>query len=180
MPNDESKFVSITLSDSQIRQAAHIGVERQMVGLKNKPKFGQNATLTGWQNHITGALGEYAVSLWQNVFYDGRFMQFQAKDSGILQVRSTEYWKGGLCVHPEDNDDDIFVGVRVNNLPTCRLIGWAWAIDCKDQNFWKDPTGKNRPAFFVDPPYLKEMRSPELLDIINHYKMNFEKAPNGK
>ena len=137
----------INLTPAQVIIAASAGVLRQAENLKlgREPAHGAGA-LNNWQIHIEGALGEYALSKFLNIYWPGKG-QLRAPDVGLVDVRTATRPDSRLILHPDDPDDRQFwLLTGVNGRYMVR--GWCWGRDGKKQKFWTDPTG-GRPAFFV-------------------------------
>jgi hypothetical protein len=107
--------------------------------------------------HLLGAAGEVAVAERLGIFYDGALGRMQAADVGHVQVRTTKHSHGCLILHPEDPDDDVYVLVT-GDPPSLRLVGRIRGRDGKRPEFWRDPTSKGRPAFFVPQEALRPLR----------------------
>lgn len=145
------KNVPISLTLSEVRQAAMIGVERNLEGLflGRKHAYGMDPS-RAWQNHIEGAGGEIAVAKWHNHFWSGALGDLDAADVGVLQVRTTANHGYCLILHEpaRDKPDQRYILVT-GMAPHYRLRGWIWARDGQRGEYWRDPTGENRAAFFV-------------------------------
>jgi hypothetical protein len=111
----------------------------------------------GYKIHLLGAAGEVAVAEYLGVYYDGALGRMRATDAGWVQVRTTMYPRGCLILHDTDPDDDVFVLVT-GNPPQLRLEGRIRGRDGKRPEFWRDPSKKGRPAFFVPQDALGRMR----------------------
>jgi hypothetical protein len=145
----------IQLSPSEILMAAQVGLMRQVQNLKRdvKEKYGAQPN-TDWQLNIEGALGEYALSKYLNLHWGG-CGDYQSPDVGIVDCRTSGRDNARLCLHPKDKDDRIyFLLTGMNGLYTVR--GWLFARDGKKKEFWADPTGKNRPAYFIPQDRLRQ------------------------
>jgi hypothetical protein len=139
--------MQIKLSHAEMMQAAVMGVIRNLQNLRDKlnPMYGAGAE-ADWQLHIEGVLGEYALAKALGVFYNAH--EFGSVDVGAWQVRTTSRKAGRLIVHPRDRDDHRFVLITgVNGTYTVR--GWIEGREAKSPQYWSDPTGKGRHAFFV-------------------------------
>ena len=80
-----------------------------------------------------------------------------ATDVGDVDVRATANDNYSLIVHDHDPDERvIFLLTGKNGVYTIR--GWMRAIDAKKPQYWKDPTGKSRPAYFVPQHALKSLQ----------------------
>jgi len=145
----------IQLSPSEILMAAQVGLMRQVQNLKRnvEEKYGAQPN-TDWQLNIEGALGEYALSKYLNLHWGG-CGDYSAPDVGVVDCRTSWRDTAALRLHPKDKDDRIyFLLTGVNGLYTVR--GWLFARDGKKKEYWSDPTGKNRPAYFVPQDRLRQ------------------------
>lgn len=149
------------LSYKEMLIAAQVGVVRQIENTQKsrKQRYGQ-ASQRSYQDHIIGAMGEMVVSKVLDAWWRGMF-DFRGPDilDGV-QVRTTDGLGGRrLVLHPEDNNDDIFVHVRTDGLGYFEIVGWLFAKEGKRDEFWLDPKGNNRYAFFVPNSKLRDMKS---------------------
>jgi len=138
----------VKLNASEMMQAALIGVMRNVTNLRQGrvDAFGAESD-RGWEYHIQGACGEYAVAKLLNAFYNGALGNLGADDVGNFQVRTRSKAHYELIIHPKDPDDRKFVLVT-GCAPLFNVVGWIVGRDGKREEFWKDPAG-SRPAFFV-------------------------------
>jgi len=139
----------VTLSESECAQAASIACARQISNRirKIKDKYGMDP-LKGWGEHIEGAGGEFSVAKYFGLFYNGSLGDFHAADVGRLQVRTTPLPTNRLTLHPDDKDNHPYILVT-GLMPTYTLSGWLYGREGKKAEYWQDPSGKNRPAFYV-------------------------------
>ena len=149
-------FIPIDLTPAECSTSA-IGatmrnVEAQRLGLRDAHGF----TGDGLTAHIDGALAEVAVAKWLGVFWDAAVGRIGGDDVGKLGVRSTRHWNGRLRLHHTDRDDRAFVLV-VNQSPRFLLAGWMYAGYGKREEWWADPSGDGRWAFFVPQRFLAPM-----------------------
>lgn len=98
---------------------------------------------------ILGICGEIALAKYLNVYWEPNITGGFAYDIyPNIQVRTTKHENGRLIVHQKDNDNDRYFLVYANN-DIFTIKGWIFGKDAKQKEFWCDPTGKNRFAFFV-------------------------------
>jgi hypothetical protein len=156
--------IKIRLTDDSILFACLIGCQRRLRKLRRGREGWGADKSTGWQRDCDGAIGELVVAKWQGVYWDGGGpLEFDIKDAGRLQVRSTPWEKGRLTTHPEDKDEDIFVLVLTHAAPDYVLAGWMWGYETKAMQggrhkYWSC-LQKNRPAFNVPQSDLRPMDS---------------------
>jgi hypothetical protein len=115
------KDILVTLSASETKFAAIVGVERQVSnlsrGLRDKHGAEGRNGGDGFPAHITGALGEAAVAKFLNRFWLGAIGDFGAADVGNIQVRTRRGLDDDLCITPED----------LKKRPNDRFILVSWA-----------------------------------------------------
>ena len=151
-----SSPIEITLNEEQWNLAAGVGVERQINAVLNDRKSRQphwRTMLEGWHWNINGACGELCVAIWLDEHWDGAFMDFSAADVESLQVRTSNGHDYPMRLHPEDNDDAIYILVTGVG-PTWRIQGFLLAKLGKRDEWYHDrpepackPTGL--PAYWV-------------------------------
>lgn len=145
-----------------------VGIFRQIQNVSNDRKQAHGAgEKYSWQMHIEGCMGEYCTSKYLNRFWDGKLGDLGAGDVGKIETRTaggaTGLEKGDihdrrLRLHKPDKDNSPFVHVTgVNGY--YRMHGWLYGHEGKKDEYWKDPTGNNRKAFFVDNNKLRPMES---------------------
>lgn len=154
-------MITIGLTSGELQIAAAVGVLRQLENLgKQRPDAYGAPIDEGWQIHIEGAAGEQAFAKWSNRYWSGNLGNLRAADVGSkVQVRTTRHATGRLILHPDDEKDppdDVFV-LLTGAAPTFCIRGWIYGRDGKTDAYWTDPTGKNRPAFFVPQSALRPM-----------------------
>lgn len=139
---------TVNLAGHEIMLAAVAGAMRQIENIKRnrEPAYGAGVS-NDWQLHIEGVLGEYALAKYLGVRWDGKG-KLRAPDVGEVDCRTRSRAGYDMIIHPEDPDDRVFWLVLGNN-GHYRVAGWILGRDGKRQEWWKDPTGKGRHAYFV-------------------------------
>lgn len=150
--NARPKAIYVKLKPAELLNAAMIGVQRNIVNVR-KGRPGVYGIQNGydWQAHIDGAIAEYIVARQLGVFWNGDVRALGAPDvdAGLsVEVRSTHSRNNRLIIHPEDHDGVAYVLVAGHS-GEYWIQGWAYAEDCKQDKYWKDPTEQDRYAFFV-------------------------------
>lgn len=143
--------IAINLTQPELRYAAMVGMERMISALAKERNSGHGYDeQNGWQVHVEGACGECAVAKYFNVFWSGSAGELDKNfgDVGKFQVRTTPYPAGKLIVHPSDADEHTFLLVT-GGYGQYVLRGWTKGRLGKNPQFWGDPTGKERPAYWV-------------------------------
>lgn len=158
--------VDVTLTWTEVRAAACIGVERNVRTIhEGRHRGGGQAAWAGWGDHITGAIAEFAVAKHVGGYpMSGVRPSNKANDLGDvgrLQVRSSAR-HSYLILQPYDSDDARFVLVT-GMPPTLTLVGWFLGCEGKQPCFWHDVGGcvpgvqVHHPAYFVPGPELHPM-----------------------
>lgn len=150
--------MKITLTASEVMQAANVGMMRQVQNTLNKakPAYGAGSN-NDWQLNIEGALGECALAKFLGVYWVGTG-KMRAPDVGDFDVRTTTDQNNRLILHPDDPDDRIF-WLLIGKNGYYDVRGWIRAADGKRDEFWADPTGQKRHAFFVPQSALNSAKS---------------------
>ena len=154
-----TKSVAVTLASGELHIAAEVGKMRELHAINTNAKhsYGSEHSLIGrFDKHIEGAAAEMAVAKHLKVYWSGNLSNLFGSDVGEHEVRSTRRPNGALILHEDDTDDALFFLVT-GTAPFLTIVGWIPARDGKQQRFWKDPTGNNRPAFFVPQSFLYPM-----------------------
>jgi hypothetical protein len=139
--------VPVRLTFYEIMQGAHVGVMRQVENMQKQRKARYGAGHTNdWQLNIEGALAEMALAKYLDRYWAKGMVG--DKDVAGVQVRSTSYANGRLRLHEDDSDDDVFYLVTGIN-GVYEVVGWILGCNGKREEFWCDPTGNNRHAYFV-------------------------------
>ena len=142
-------MTTITLTPEEIAEADRVAHARQSENLAlNRPDAYGAAKKGGLALHISGARGEKAVAKLLGRPWNGNLGNLKAADVGDVQVRATKHAHGKLILHPKDGDDDWFYLV-IDRSPEFDVRGPIQGRDGKQQRYWRDPTRKNRYAFFV-------------------------------
>lgn len=128
--------------------AAMNGVMRQVQNLKGDRTDVYGAALEdGWKIAIAGTLGEMAFAKWSGIYNCG-VGTFRGPDVGRYEVRTSHNRNARLILHPDDKDDAIYWLLNGFN-GHYRVRGWTFGRDGKNSEYWEDPTGTDRFAFFV-------------------------------
>jgi hypothetical protein len=137
----------INLSDDEIQMGVLQATLRILQCKRDgkKHRYGAKETET-WQMGIEGALGEMVIAKHFKIFWGKG--SYGSDDVGPYEVRQTHHAHGSLIVHPSDKDDKryyLVTGILGNYV----IRGYMYAKDAKQQKYWGDPQGSNRPAYFV-------------------------------
>jgi hypothetical protein len=150
-------LIEVTLTLSEIRMGALIGMERQVSAIKRglKNKHGYNGD-DSWGIHITGALAEIAVAKSLNMFFRGDVDTFKNPDVGEYQVRYTKTDPPTLIIRDGDKIEEKFICVT-GEAPTFYVHGWMQAADARQKQWKRAPNGRP-PAYFVPVDKLNDMK----------------------
>jgi hypothetical protein len=131
---------------TEVLIAALAGVARQIRHRSRGDQHKRNSDVVGgWERDIESACAEkFAAKMLGFYWHDGLN---GATDIGPHQVRHTAHLDGRLMLYPEDKDDEVFFLV-VGRAPFFEIVGWNFGREGKRTEYWEDPTGKNRWAFF--------------------------------
>lgn len=161
--------VEVTLSPDELLQATTTGVMRytQNMRLGRRDAYGaeKNAEHGMWTS-IVGAWGEAAVAKHTNTYHWGLGV-FRGPDVGRYQVRATRMARGFLILHDRDKEQHgqtpyvslKLLGTDSDGCERIAIQGWCYPDEMCHLKFWDDPTGKNRPAYFVPPEELRDMET---------------------
>lgn len=147
----EAWVVDVSLSQSECRQAAYVGINRRLgaMGAGSTEVYGAVAGGDYWTVDVEAAAGELAVAKALGVFWcpkDSAEEDREGGDVAGLQVRHTRRLTGSLICHNRDRDEDRFVLV-LGAMPVFRVAGWIDARAAKSEEFWREDVP--RAAFFV-------------------------------
>jgi hypothetical protein len=150
--------VMIRLRWSEVMLAAHVGTMRRVFALQHDKAAAYGARDEGaWDNDINGAAAEMACAKWVNTYWNGTIGITSGHDvGGLIGVRSCTPGRR-LILHPRDQNEAPFVLAWVRVPPLVELCGWMLASEGKQQEFWCDPSGTGRPAYFVPAGKLHSM-----------------------
>jgi hypothetical protein len=158
----------VTLSASEIVSASLVGVMRYLAAKRaaRAPAYGaERGPSVPIANDILGAWGEAAAAKCCDRYYLGTG-SFRGDDVGPWQVRTTALAAGALILHPADvagRGRVPYVGVQylgpADGGESFAVNGWALPVEVGTPEFWCDPTGKNRPAWFVPPAVLRPIET---------------------
>ena len=102
-----------------------------------------------WDMDIEGACAELAVAKHTNLVWGAVNKGNVSADVGShYGVRYTRYKQGRLIIHDSDPDEFLFWLVTGGS-GTYDICGYILGKDAKKDKWLDDPTGRNRPAYFV-------------------------------
>ena len=144
----------IELSPQEMITAGTIGVRRQVAALfqNRRPSHGahDNSDSRAFDDHIIGAMAEYAVAKTLNLFWDPSIGKVKKGDvGGFVEVRVRRVGGTGLdlVIRPGDEDDAPYVLVHAE-VPRFFIKGWLYGRDGKAGGFvWNE----QRRLWFIPP-----------------------------
>lgn len=163
------KTCRVTLSQYQIELALFAARQRSFMNAENgaRPRYGAPTGAEGERINNDGAIAEFAVAKFLNLFWCGSVGNYHALDvGGLVEVRAADLPSKRLLLHKPDRDEAPFVSAIVEkNNSEIVLRGWLFGHEAKDEQYWSDPSKKNRPAYFVKTSVLRDMNS--LVDYVS-------------
>lgn len=150
-------MTEVTLTHSEIMQAALVGVMRQLAAMRQGLQSRHGADDDkAWQLHIDGAIAEAAFAKYTNKWWSSSVNTFRGEaDVGGVEVRFRSKEHYSLIVRDDDSDSAIFVHVT-GRAPTLKLRGWIHGGHAKQQD-WRKTYGGREGAYFVPNEQLSEM-----------------------
>lgn len=142
-------MTTVVLTPREMEHASGIYTDWQKMNRANGARDRYGAARDLITPHAVHA--QVAVAKYCNLYHYENTGDYKALDvGGLVQVRSVTNRDHCLILHPSDEDAVPFVLVLVKP-PEFVLLGWLLAIDGKRKEYWRDPTGRGRHAFFVPP-----------------------------
>ena len=155
--------IEFTLTKEQLKYAEDMGIKRhnydKSVGIKGAYNITEKQDAST-KIDIQGCIAEYAVSLTLDeewIPFSTDFKNLTADVGDDKQVRSTYHPRGNLLLHPKDRDDQIFILVKLDRLPSVDLVGWIYGREGKQQQYWTELV-KNRLCFVYPAHKLRKMQ----------------------
>ena len=148
-------MVEVVLDETEMEWASLAGAVQRgfSMGAGYQARYGHKGD--PWSIQLEGVRAEMAVAKYLDVYWRpslGRQRNGE-RDVASFEVRSRKRADGGLILHRQDPDEAVFILV-VPAPPVFRLVGWIRAKEGKREEWWGDPYGYGRPAFFVPQPML--------------------------
>jgi len=147
---------TITLTWPEMYHGGMCGVLRRQSSLRAGLRDRWGLDDDGYSRDVGGALAELAVAKYLGRYWTGLNGRIKDDDVLGLQVRWTAPHCNRLVLHPDDADAAPFVLVT-GVAPELTLRGWILGREGKQPEYWADPTGTDRPAFFVPQAALRDL-----------------------
>jgi len=139
--------VTVSLTMSELRIAAEVGVQRHMNNLRDNRHnaHGLNRADDNWSKDIDGAGAEMAVAKHYGIYWcSGRRGD---DDVGPLQVRNTVHRDGHLAMYEKDKPERAYI-LAIGLDGVFKLVGWLPGHEGKVETFWKK-TPRGTMAFWI-------------------------------
>jgi hypothetical protein len=140
------------LTWSEVAIAARIGEART---IRNRAKGNGHrhgkAPGADWTTDIEAACAEVAAAKGLGVFMPVTTTPDEDRHGDLgygIHVRHSDRDDARLILHPDDQDEGYFVLVT-GLAPVYALPGFIRGVEGKREEWWCDPTGQGRDAFFV-------------------------------
>jgi hypothetical protein len=165
MPKD----FPVILTNPDLELCMKVAIKRQernaAAGREN-----YNSTQFPYIAHLQGAWGECAAAKLLNLEWNiGTFSSRFNGDVGDLEVRHRPNHKWDLFLHKKDDPEKLFILVT-GQWAIQRVRGWLLGAEGMIDSHWGTvPKQPHRPAYWIKPTYLHDMRSLptlETLDIV--------------
>lgn len=142
----------VRLTWAEVAIAARIGEART---IRNRAKGNGHrhgkAPGADWSTDIEAACAEVAAAKAIGVYLPIATVAAEDRDGDLgygLHVRHSHRADGRLIVHRDDQDCGLFILVT-GSAPAFEVPGFIEAATAKREDWWQDPSGEDRPAYFV-------------------------------
>lgn len=130
---------TITLSADEVHAAASHALLRRTRKIEIGRKEKSHQQRSPWDDEIEAACAEMAFCKSRGFYWTGAG-NIRAPDGGGFEVRWTKYEGAGGMIVYADTPDDTAVVLLDGFAPRYRVVGWAWAGDCK-RAAWRQSYG---------------------------------------
>lgn len=142
--------MKVTLSWAEVAVAARVGEARTIRNRAagNAQRHGK-AQGADWSGDIEAAAAELAAARVLGVYWPIVAEADSWGDLGYgLHVRHTAHENGCLILHKDDQPAHFYICV-IGSVPTFNVAGFMLAAEGQQDSYWSDPSGQNRPAYFI-------------------------------
>ena len=153
---------TIFLTVPEMLMAERIGKHRNDESIKDGRRESYGATGNNEEYHVHGCYGEIAVAKFLNVFWTGATNVFNVPDVGGFYVRCGRPGKD-LWIRPSDGPEPRCFVTGAENAFT--IQGWTYPHECKKEEWYCDPQGRNAPVWMVPTSHLHPVNHIWDLDI---------------
>lgn len=150
----------VRLTWAEMAVAYQVAGQRRIMNMKTKipPKHGAPTGEKGELLDLVSCRGEMAVAKYLNLYWSGTVGDYGAVDvGGKVEVRTGTKRGHRLILHKTDLDHLPFVLALHTEPPAIELIGWVYAREGKQEEYWSDPAKEGRWAYFVPQDVLRPM-----------------------
>lgn len=151
--------MQVRLTPAEVMTAYQVTAMRRLQNAirGTPPKHGAPRGPHGEVIDLIACRGEMAVAKALNLYWSGTVGDYGAPDvGGFLDVRTCQGKGHSLILHKEDPNRPFVLAWHESE--TCvHLIGWTMARDVQREEFWRDPTGEGRWAYFVPQSELRRV-----------------------
>lgn len=150
--------MTVTLAWPEVALAANVGCLRRIAALQRglKNKFGPEPGSPWWQRDIQGACGELALAKYLGVYWHPTVGELGRRDVAGCEVRTRPRTGDALPIR-KDDPDGRYVLVT-GDAPTYTIVGWVWASDGKQEQYWRD-WADGRFLYYVPQDALEDLSS---------------------
>jgi hypothetical protein len=142
----------VELTADELAHAYDVGARQRAGAVRRRArtKWGQ-AQSRAHADHLLGCAGELAVACALGIPWEPPDRPDRgAADVGPWHVRTTRRRPPDLIVHPGERGPYVLVTRAYPRYEReLRIVGWVDLDDDPDPWFWRDPTGTDRPAYFL-------------------------------
>ena len=167
----------VGLTWSEVALCADVGVMRQVYAFTKDYKLYGNpdGSEALFEHHIAGAISEFAVARFLNLFWKPSIGETDNLDvGGLVEVRMRLIPGTGtdLAMRPKDHDDRPYVQVHLYRTRPHRpeIMGWIYGREGKRPG---EPVDPKRLVWFIPPPYRPLS---ELVEWVNDARRYDEKS----
>jgi hypothetical protein len=150
-------MTEIHLNWSQMAIAMAVAGMRNIANvLRDKKSVHGEEEEGSWQRYVEGCFSEIALARYLGMYWDGKVGDPTPGDVGDNECRVTNRPNGRVIVHDTDPDDArVYLLIGLNG--KYKIVGWMLCKDAKRPEWWKDPTGLNRHAYFAPQSALNKL-----------------------
>ena len=139
----------ITLTQQQMDMATYAGQQRYEVSRENNFKNLRKASEDMGDIEQQGAMGEMAVAILLNLFFDPTPGYTSGRDHDLVCVhglsidaKATRNFWGMLSITPRKRNDFYVLVICEPGNPECEVLGYIEEDDAKQDEFWNDAEGQ--------------------------------------
>lgn len=149
----EPEPIRITLSPSELREAALVGVERAIQNISrttNQKRGADRRWMHRFSYDIVGAAGERVVAKYLNIPWNGCLGDWTASDVGPYEVRCRQSHRYDLSLYMGQDDTPekatipyVLVTTEDASYRTYFIRGWAFSYEITLPFYWREPPSPN-------------------------------------